>query len=71
MLPLDAEHRALPKTAESVIYAKFRYQLNGDTKFKGIAVHTGKALNYERDGDSCVLEEWLRERKFIEDKFRE
>ena len=71
MLPLDAEHRALPKTAESVIYAKFRYQLNGDTKFKGMTVHTGKALNYERDGDSCVLEEWLRERKFIEDKFRE
>lgn len=71
MLPLDADHRALPKSAESVIYAKFRYQLTGDTKFKGMTVHTGKALNYERDGDSCVLEEWLRERKFIEDNFRE
>lgn len=71
MLPLDADHRSLPKSAESVIYAKFRYQLTGDTKFKGMTVHTGKALNYERDGDSCVLEEWLRERKFIEDNFRE
>lgn len=70
MLPLDAEHRAVPKETESIIYAKFRYQLNGDTKFKGMTVHAGKSLNYERDGDSCVLEEWLRERKFIDDKFR-
>jgi hypothetical protein len=30
-------------------------------------VHTGKTLNYERDGDSAVLEEWLRRRKFIKD----
>jgi len=70
MLPLDADHRALPTDAESVIYAKFRYQLTGDTEFKGMTVHAGKALNYERDGDSCVLEDWLRERKFIEDNSR-
>ena len=33
--------------------------------WQGLTVHTGKNLSYERDGDSCVLEDWLRERLFI------
>ena len=66
MLPLDHQNRALPDDAEKVKYAKFRYQLAGDKKFKCLTVYSGKKMSYERDGDSCVLEDWLRERKFIE-----
>lgn len=69
MLPLDRQNRVLPSDAETVIYAKFRYQLAGDTKYKTLTVHSGKAMSYERDGDSCVLEDWLRERKIIENNF--
>jgi hypothetical protein len=57
----------LPDDTHSVKYAKFRYRLKDRTKWDTVTVHTGKTLNYERDGDSAVLEEWLRRRKFIKD----
>lgn len=57
----------LPADTHSVKYAKFRYRLKDRTKWDTVTVHTGKTLCYERDGDSTVLEEWLRRRKFIKD----
>jgi hypothetical protein len=51
--------------ADSVVYARFRYRLKNRTSYSTISVHAGHRLAYERDGDSSVLEHWLRSRKFI------
>ena len=51
--------------AHSVQSAKFRYRRTNSTRYHSLAVHTGRVLTYERDGDSSVLEEWLRSRRFI------
>jgi hypothetical protein len=57
----------LPPGAHSVKYAKFRFRLRDRVQSETVTVHAGKTLNYERDGESAVLEEWLRRRKFIAD----
>jgi hypothetical protein len=64
-LPLNEDNWVVPADTEFVLYAKFRYKLSDSAKWQGLTVHTGKTLSYERDGDSCVLEDWLRERKII------
>ena len=64
-LPLTSENRVIPDDTDTVVYAKFRYRLKRTDKWQGLTVHAGNNLSYERDGDSCVLEEWLRERMFI------
>lgn len=51
--------------ADSVLSARFRYRLKDRKSTGALTVHTGNALTYERDGDSSVLETWLRKRKFI------
>ena len=51
--------------AHSVQSAKFRYRCTNSTRYHSLTVHTGRVLTYERDGDSSVLEEWLRSRCFI------
>ncbi len=62
----DGEY-VLPENTLAVKHAKFRYRLKDRVKWETVTVHTGKTLNYERDGDSTVIEEWLRRRKFIKD----
>jgi len=57
--------RFLPEDAHSVRRAKFRYRLRGRDHWERLTVHAGTALNYSRDGDSVVLENWLRRRRFI------
>lgn len=57
----------MPDDAHSVKYAKFRYRIKDQTKWETVTVHAGKILNYERDGDSAVVEDWLRRRKFIKE----
>lgn len=64
-LPLNPDDWIIPADTDSVLYAKFRYQLSNSGRWQGLTVHTGKTLSYDRDGDSCVLEDWLRERKII------
>jgi hypothetical protein len=51
--------------ADSIIMAKFRYRLTNRQTFSTLTVHMGHRLAYERDGDSSVLEQWLRSRRFI------
>lgn len=66
-LPFDASNHVIPEDTDTIQYAKFRYQLSAEPgKWRCLIVHTGKNLNYERDGDSCVLENWLRKRGFID-----
>lgn len=60
-----SDERLLPDDTHSVAYAKFRYRRKDRVKHDTVTVHTGKTLNYERDGDSAVLEQWLRRRGFI------
>jgi hypothetical protein len=55
----------LPDDAHSVLYAKFRYRLSDHSKWERITVHHGRSLTYERDGDSAVIERWLRQRGFV------
>jgi len=55
----------LPDDTDTVRYAIFRYRLKDRMKPETLTVHQGKTMTYERDGDSAVLEEWLRSRKFV------
>ena len=57
----------VPVNAHSVRYAKFRYRLRDRPQWESVTVHAGKTLNYARDGDLAVLEEWLRRRTFMTD----
>jgi hypothetical protein len=57
----------LPEDTDTVRYAIFRYRLKDREKSETLTVHQGNTMNYERDGDSVVLEQWLRTRKFVKD----
>ena len=62
--------RLLPETTDTIHYAKFRYRLNANDAWHSMTVHQGSDLRFDRDGDSAVLERWLRERGFIVDVFK-
>jgi hypothetical protein len=49
-----------------VRHAVFRYRLRNKTKYESLTVHQGNTLTYERDGDSVVMEAWLRSRNFVQ-----
>jgi hypothetical protein len=55
----------LPDTTDTIHRAIFRYRLRDRQKTETLTVHQGSTMTYERDGDSAVLEEWLRLRKFV------
>jgi|GEM_PF-1434751 len=57
--------RLLPEGAHSAICARFRYRLSNRTAWERVTVHQGRSMTYERDGDCAVIEEWLRQRKFV------
>jgi hypothetical protein len=59
--------RLLPSTVDTVHKATFRYTLSGTDTWHSMTVHQGMDLRFERDGDSAMLESWLRERGFIID----
>ncbi len=61
----DDPKRLLPDTADTVHYAKFRYRLSSRDPWLSMTVHEGMDLRFERDGDSAVMEAWLRDRGFI------
>jgi len=55
----------VPADTDTVRYAVFRYRLKDRRKWETLTVHQGNTMTYERDGDSVVLEEWLRARGFV------
>jgi len=57
--------RLLPTGAHSVVYARFRYRLSNRSNWERLTVHQGRSMTYERDGDCAIIEEWLRQRKFV------
>jgi len=59
----------VPADTDTVRYAVFRYRLKDRRKWETLTVHQGNTMTYERDGDSAVLEEWLRAREFVRHAF--
>lgn len=55
----------LPPDTDTVRYAQFRYRFRNRPKYDLLTVHQGDSMTFERDGDSAVLESWLRSRKFF------
>ena len=51
--------------ADSVQLARFRYLCSDRSRHGTLTLHAGQVLTYERDGDSAVLEHWLRLRNFL------
>ena len=55
----------LPSDTDSVRYAIFRYRLRNRAKYELLTLHEGNTVTYERDGESVVLEDWVRSRTFF------
>ena len=62
----DDDEHLLPKDTSSVATAKFRYRLLGRKEWGRVTVHEGRKMTYERDGDSSILEDWLRRWNFVQ-----
>jgi len=56
--------RLVPDGA-SVASAIFEYRLSDSARRGKLSLSFGNKVSYERDGDSLVLEEWLRRRGFV------
>ncbi|HBA83913.1 MAG TPA: hypothetical protein DCZ95_07465 [Verrucomicrobia bacterium] len=61
--------RLLPEETDTVHYTEFHYRMKNRANTEPLVVHQGNTLNYERDGDSVVLEEWLRARGIVKSTF--
>ena len=61
----------LPEDTVTIYTAKFRYSLTNGAKDRLLTLHQGRRLTYSRDGDSSVIEDWLRRRDFILTKLKE
>lgn len=66
---IEDPKRLLPSSADSIHYAKFHYRLKDYDAWHSMTVHQGMDLTFERDGDSAILEHWLRKWGFIVDVF--
>jgi hypothetical protein len=56
--------RLIPEDS-SVEHAVFSYRLKNSKRCGKLELSAGNIIRYERDGDSLVLEEWLRKRGFV------
>jgi len=57
--------RVLPSGALSVGKVVLTYRLDQMTRFGRLTLQVGNRVNFERDGDSVVVEDWLRRRGFV------
>jgi hypothetical protein len=57
--------RIVPKHTMAVTQVELAYKLKGREKVCKVTLHVGNRIRYDRDGDSIVLEEWLRKRKVL------
>lgn len=58
--------RLVPRNALAVTQVELAYKLTGREKLCKVTLHIGNRVCYERDGDSVVLEDWLRRRGVLE-----
>jgi len=59
--------RVLPEDALTALRLVVAYTLDNGHKGKLTLHQVGNRVNFERDGDSVVLEKWLRDRQFVKD----
>lgn len=57
--------RILPAEAHLARKAVFQYRLRDSTRLSRLIVDEGNKVTYERDGDSVVVEQWLRKREIV------
>ncbi len=57
--------RILPNDAQWPRKAVFVYRLKDSSRLSRLIVDDGGKVTYERDGDSVVVEVWLRQREFV------
>jgi hypothetical protein len=57
--------RLLPREAHSVRRVVLQYRLKNSTRLSRLSIDEGNKVTFERDGDSLVVEEWLRQRGFV------
>jgi hypothetical protein len=58
--------RILPREAHHVLKAVFQYRLKDSTRLSRLTIDGGNKVTFERDGDSVVVERWLRKRGFVQ-----
>jgi hypothetical protein len=57
--------RLLPGEAQSVKRVVLQYRLKDTTRLSRLTIDEGNKVTFERNGDSMVVEEWLRRRGFV------
>jgi len=62
--------RILPKDTLTVYNITLIYRLKDLTKTGKIKLQLGNRVTFERDGDSLILEKWLRKREFVKNFVR-
>jgi len=60
----DLAPRLVPDKA-TVTRAVFEYRVKDSRRRSRLTISAGNKVNFERDGDSIVLEDWLRKRGFV------
>ena len=65
LLGNDHGSRLVPRSTLAVTQVELAYKLKGREKICKVTLHVGNRVRYERDGDSNVLEEWLRKRGIL------
>lgn len=55
----------LPGEAQSVKRVVLQYRLKDTTRLSRLTIDEGNKVTFERNGDSMVVEEWLRRRGFV------
>ncbi|MFA5902110.1 MAG: hypothetical protein WC829_23710, partial [Hyphomicrobium sp.] len=65
-LRIDGKYapRLIPQDVK-VLRAVFEYRLTDSRRRGRLSLAPGNKIGYDRDGDSLVLEQWLRARKFL------
>lgn len=57
--------RILPKEVNWVRRAVFQYRMKNSPRLARLSIDGANKISFERDGDSVVVEEWLRRRGFV------
>lgn len=57
--------RLLPRDAHCVRSVVLQYRLKNSTRLSRLTIDEANKVSFERDGDSVVVEEWLRRRGFV------
>jgi hypothetical protein len=57
--------RLFPREVQCVRRLVLQYRMKDTTRLSRLTIDEGNKVTFERDGDSVVVEEWLRRREFV------